>query len=208
MKRKSPDTEISINARKRIKQIIDEKCNGRQVEFVERTGIPKGTVSHYVNGGNIPSDKSANIIAKAFGVSPLWVKGYDVSVISDEPQRFNILRDAADEMRTHNEIIFENVFDAAGYILEQSDYQGEYAVLRFNGRSKESISISSEELCKFNESVEQYAGFLISKMFSEHRVRVEDRGTILAAAHKNANPDAGDSDFPENDIEMVEKEEK
>lgn len=63
---------------RRIKQLIDDYCDGSQQRFVERTGLNKGSVSQYVNGKNIPSASNANKIAEAFDVDPQWIMGYDI----------------------------------------------------------------------------------------------------------------------------------
>jgi len=63
---------------RRIKQLIDDYCDGSQQRFVEKTGLNKGSVSQYVNGKNIPSASNANKIAEAFDVDPQWIMGYDI----------------------------------------------------------------------------------------------------------------------------------
>ena len=63
---------------RRIKQLIDEYCDGSQQRFVEKTGLNKGSVSQYVNGKNVPSESNAQRIAEAFNVDASWVMGYDI----------------------------------------------------------------------------------------------------------------------------------
>lgn len=61
----------------RIKQLINDYCDGNQQRFVERTGLNKGSVSQYVNGKNTPSYENAEKIAAAFHVDIGWLMAYD-----------------------------------------------------------------------------------------------------------------------------------
>lgn len=65
-------------ARERIKQLVDERCGGKQQIFAEKVGIGKSSVSQYVNGSHSPTNLKAAQIANAFGVQPMWVMGFDV----------------------------------------------------------------------------------------------------------------------------------
>lgn len=129
MKRKTAESKFEKNCRKRITELIDEFCEGKQIVFSRKTGIPKGTVSHYVNGGNSPSDEYAEKIAHTFNVNVQWLKGYDVP--KDAPnsgRNIKHLVEVLDEIKTHNEMIFANVFDSVGCRLEESEFKGEYIV--------------------------------------------------------------------------------
>lgn len=67
----------------RIKQAME--LNGiRQVELVERTGLSKALVNHYVSGRveNAKTDK-IYILAQALNVDPVWLMGMDVPMRSD-----------------------------------------------------------------------------------------------------------------------------
>lgn len=170
MKRKSPDSEITKRSRDRIKSLVKE-C-GRQSDFVEKTGIPKGNVSRYVNGGNIPSDEYAQKIADTFGVSVLWVKGYDVD--RNAPNSLRSLRtlgEAKDALKKDNDMVFENVLDAVNCRLESTAYKGVYILTRFPDgtiNSADDITISHDELQKFNDDIIRYASFLVGEIFSSN----------------------------------------
>lgn len=164
MKKRKPSTDNEKQTQTRIKQLIDEYCDGKQSVFSQKTKIPKGTVSHYVNGGNVPSDEYANKIASTFNVDILWLKGYDV----DAYGRFKKYADAIRDMTVHNDMMFENVLDSAGYRLEQSEYAGKYIVSDFPDKtteSKRSVEVSGKELREFNKLITQYADLLAYKMF-------------------------------------------
>lgn len=86
-------TEIERNSQKRIKLLIDSRCDGSQQVFADRVGIGKSSVSQYVNGTNFPTNIRAKQIADVFGVSPMWIMGFDVPMIegttSDEKSVIN-----------------------------------------------------------------------------------------------------------------------
>lgn len=57
--------------------------NMRQVDIVEKTGIKKSALSHYVKG--MRSEVSLEVvhtIAQALDVNPVWLLGYDVPMDS------------------------------------------------------------------------------------------------------------------------------
>lgn len=84
MEKKTDLTRYEEQSRQRLLQLIQEYCDGSQQRFVERTGINKGSVSQYINGKNTPSNITAKKIADAFGVSPVWVMGFDVPMYEKE----------------------------------------------------------------------------------------------------------------------------
>lgn len=47
----------------------------RQADLVERTGIDKGSISHYVSGKYRPNGEKLAKLASALGVSPDWLLG-------------------------------------------------------------------------------------------------------------------------------------
>lgn len=194
MRRKSSDTVFSMNTRNRIKQLIDERCDGKQVVFSDRTGIPKGTVSHYVNGGNVPSDEYAQKIADTFRVSILWIKGFDVPM--DGSDKLRTLKSSSEiltALSSHEEMMFANVFDSAHYKLSESEVKGQYHISHL-GDPDNIITISSAELCALNDDITKYASFLLSKRFTH---------TALLAAHANLNPRPSDGDTPEKDLDKI-----
>ena len=195
MRRKTPDTEFTTRSRERIRYLIDARCDGKQIEFSKKTGIPKGTVSNYVNGNNVPSDEYARKIANTFRVNFYWIKGFDIDMNALET--FRSIKTSAEFLeaeKEHSETIYANVFDAAGYRLESSDYRGEYIASRFpdgTTYSQESIRITSEELEEFNTAVTEYADYLIQKMF-------KGKNSSLAAARPSITPlsdEDGDADM-------------
>lgn len=49
-----------------------------QTELSKRTGIDKGSISHYLKGDYTPTKERLTKIAVALQVSPVWLMGYDI----------------------------------------------------------------------------------------------------------------------------------
>lgn len=69
----------------RIKVLMEEK-HIRQTDISKRTGISEGTVSKYVSGQQTPKSDKIDLIARAYGVNPAWLLGYDVPMSADAPR--------------------------------------------------------------------------------------------------------------------------
>ena len=82
-KKLSPWEKIII---KRVRELIDTRCEGSQKKFVDKTGLNKGSVSQYVNGKNIPSWENAEKIAAAFNIDVEWVMAVDTIPDGIDPQ--------------------------------------------------------------------------------------------------------------------------
>lgn len=76
MKKREP-TQYEKMSAKRIRQLIEERCDGSQQAFADKVGIGKASVSQYVNETNYPNNQTCGKIAKAFGLDPMWVMGFD-----------------------------------------------------------------------------------------------------------------------------------
>ena len=61
-------------------QIALSNANMNQQELVEKSGVGKSSISHYINGSHAPSNISAGKIAKVLDVEPLWLMGFDVEM--------------------------------------------------------------------------------------------------------------------------------
>lgn len=76
--------------RKEIKDRLREvmEVRGlRAVDLVERTGIPKGTISYYLSGHTQPKADRLYLLAKALDVSETWLLGYDVAMHRTDKQK-------------------------------------------------------------------------------------------------------------------------
>ena len=72
----------------RLKKAMDAK-NMKAVDLCERTGIPKGAVSYYLNGRSVPKADRLYLISKALDVSEAWLLGYDVGMARTQAQKNN-----------------------------------------------------------------------------------------------------------------------
>ena len=122
-------------SRDRIRQLIDERCGGKQQVFADKVGIGKSSVSQYVNGSHSPTNVKAAQIATAFGVQPMWVMGFDVPKFEtfrkDQLRRLSIYgRIAAGFNRSM-------VQDIIGEIDDTQYDPDEYMALQVSGHSME-----------------------------------------------------------------------
>lgn len=61
----------------------------RAVDLVERTDIPKNTLSYYLSGKSEPKADRLYALAVALNVSEAWLLGYDVSMDRTAESRKN-----------------------------------------------------------------------------------------------------------------------
>lgn len=61
----------------------------RAVDLVEKTGIPKGTISYYLSGKTEPRADRIYIIARALDINEAWLLGYDVPMARPEERKKN-----------------------------------------------------------------------------------------------------------------------
>lgn len=61
----------------------------RAVDIVEKTGIPKGTISYYISGKTEPKSDRLYILAQALDVSEAWLLGYEVPMSRTDDQKKN-----------------------------------------------------------------------------------------------------------------------
>lgn len=78
--------------RKEIKDRLREAMERRgfrAVDLVERTGIPKGTISYYLTGHTKPKADRLYLLAQALDVSEAWLLGFDVPSHRTDAQKKN-----------------------------------------------------------------------------------------------------------------------
>ena len=110
--------------RKEIKDRLREAMTirgFRAVDLVERTGIPKGTLSYYLSGHTQPKADRLYLLAQALDISEAWLLGYDVPMHRSVEQKKNDqLAKLIVKMRTDTDF-YETVAALAG--LSESKYQ-------------------------------------------------------------------------------------
>lgn len=67
---------------KRLRHALDIN-EMKQQELADKSGVSKNSISQYLNKRSIPSNISAGKMAKALGVNPMWLMGYDVPMIKE-----------------------------------------------------------------------------------------------------------------------------
>ncbi len=70
-----------------IKDRILEVLQARNMtasELAAKSGIGKGSISKYLKGTVVPKQSAIGAMARALGVSPAWLLGYDVPMATTE----------------------------------------------------------------------------------------------------------------------------
>lgn len=67
---------------KRLRHALDIN-EMKQQELAYKSGVSKNSISQYLNKRSIPSNISAGKMAKALGVNPMWLMGYDVPMLNE-----------------------------------------------------------------------------------------------------------------------------
>ena len=105
----------------RLQEAMDRR-GLRAIDLVERTGIPKGTLSYYLAGKTAPKSDRVYILAQALNVSEAWLLGYDVPMErSEESKKNDVLAQLVVRLRRDND--FYNTVAALAE-LDEKQYQG------------------------------------------------------------------------------------
>ena len=84
-----------------------------QADLVRDTGLNRGTISRYLSGAVEPRHEATHKLAKALGVSEMWLFGYDAPKVRTEEQKKNDqLAQLIVRMRNDSKF-FETVADLA-----------------------------------------------------------------------------------------------
>ena len=57
--------------------------NMKPQDLAQASGVSKASISQYLHGTYVPSEANSNRMAAVLGVSPLWLKGYDVQMLPE-----------------------------------------------------------------------------------------------------------------------------
>lgn len=63
---------------KRLTDAMNNK-NIQAAELARLSGVSKASISQYMNGRNVPSNKNAYALGKILCVQPSWLMGFDVT---------------------------------------------------------------------------------------------------------------------------------
>lgn len=72
----------------RLREALDA-AGMKQADLVRKTGLDRGAVSSYLSGKYEPKQMSTHKMARALGVSEMWLVGYDVARERTEAQKKN-----------------------------------------------------------------------------------------------------------------------
>ncbi len=67
--------KIFTTFQKQLKDLINEKCNGRQIEITKHTGIPQSVISNYFIRQSLPSAEYLIKLADFFGCTTDYLLG-------------------------------------------------------------------------------------------------------------------------------------
>lgn len=77
----------------------------KQVELAEKTGISRGTINNWLKNKYQPKQKALYTLAKALGVSEMWLAGYDVPMERPEAQvKMDALAQVVNVMRKNERL--------------------------------------------------------------------------------------------------------
>lgn len=72
----------------------------RAVDLIDRTGIPKVTLSYYMSGKTEPKADRIYTLAKVLDVSEAWLMGFDVPMYrTDEQKKNDVLAEVVVRLR-------------------------------------------------------------------------------------------------------------
>lgn len=107
----------------RLREAMNE-AGKKQADLVRETGIDKGALSSYLSGKYEPKQKAVGALARALGVSEMWLWGYDVPKIRTAEQKKNdTLVDVVSKLRNDPDF-----FDVVAQLAELP--AGEYASIK------------------------------------------------------------------------------
>lgn len=72
----------------RLREALDASGK-KQADLVRETGLDRGAVSSYLSGKYEPKQMATHKMARALGVSEMWLVGYDVPKERTEGQKKN-----------------------------------------------------------------------------------------------------------------------
>ena len=78
----------SSTSQKRISEMMSI-LKISQTDIVNRTKIPKSSLSNYLSGKRTPNQDQLSVLADPYGINPAWLMGYDVPMyLNDLPMSF------------------------------------------------------------------------------------------------------------------------
>lgn len=112
MAKKTPITVATVA--ERIQYALSVR-NMKQSDLVEKTKIPKGSISQYATGYVEPKGDRIKLLAQALDVNPVWLIGFDapmeVNTRTIALERIDVSKDIAELMISlKNETLYHDTF--------------------------------------------------------------------------------------------------
>ena len=86
-------------------------CGLKAQDLADRTGIPKASISHYINGYYCPTATKARKMGEVLGVNPIWLMGFDVSKYTKNEAAYtdtgNFIQDIVARLRGESSFAIE-----------------------------------------------------------------------------------------------------
>ena len=90
--------------RDRLKEAMEIR-GFRAVDLIDRTGIPKVTLSYYMSGKTEPKADRIYTLAVALDVSEAWLMGFDVPMYrTDEQKKNDVLAEIVVHLRSNEKL--------------------------------------------------------------------------------------------------------
>lgn len=117
--------------------------NMKPQELADKSGVSKASISQYVNGSHAPSNISSGKMASVLKVNPLWLMGFDVSMVEDDVNESKSLSHTGIVIPVLGRVVAGIPITAAEYVIDTEEISqamaadGEYFGLQIKGDSME-----------------------------------------------------------------------
>jgi len=74
------------STRVRLRKAMDLR-GIKQTDLVQKTGLPKSSISQYLSGSREPKQRAIYLLSEALSVNPAWLMGYDVPMEPDNSEK-------------------------------------------------------------------------------------------------------------------------
>lgn len=108
----------------RLKEIMEEN-NQTVYTLAELLHLSAPTISRYMNGQMSPKIITIEKIASIFNINPVWLMGYDVEKIYEEPKIFRNSYIAIDGEELANDLINKGIITIAAHKSTDEEWTDE-----------------------------------------------------------------------------------
>lgn len=126
-------------------------------ELAEQSGVSESSISQYINGNHKPSNISSGKVARVFGINPLWLMGYDVS-IDQKPGVITDEESITEALMTADALKYKDILLNSGFILNQMNEFGDQYLLMptsIDGPLGSALTLDINGVQEFNQQLEK-----------------------------------------------------